>query len=353
VADGGAADATHTVSAATPEGATTVVRVRRVAELGSGLLADPMPTLEEPPAPSADGTPVAELSAAIELVRRLPHARGTLRRLAWTFFRAPSPRHVRSERAHLDAVARFGEWAYFSARPGGGRTLAEQAIEAARASLGDANADALLERTSPRFSIYRVATPGPQHLMVDDVLRRETVRLATFGKLVTLSPGDQFVGNLYPCGDGDWTIRSTVARIEGTFDGEALEPETATAGSAVELGLFGASHDWLDELDTVGDLRAAWHRFREDLASGGLALPTFATLQQRIREAESPQWFRAELTTQQWWSADEAEVCLHFLDRAWQLTPRDELAGRSPHAVLKAARRRGRRRAKKKRARRA
>ncbi|MGH7506757.1 MAG: hypothetical protein ACRELX_13950, partial [Longimicrobiales bacterium] len=54
------------------------------------------------------------------------------------------------------------------------------------------------------------------------------------------------------------------------------------------------------------------------------------SLQKRIRTAKEPQEVVGALARRSWWSFEEMEVCTAFIQQAWNLTPRDELDGRSP-----------------------
>jgi hypothetical protein len=288
--------------------------------------------------------PLAEVVAVVELVQQLPSIRAAMTRYAWSFFRAPGPLHTDGENVtEQESLGRFTEWVFFAARrSGGGPTLTEQALDAARAELGDDRVAALLRMSTPRHSVFRVVEWGGDAFSVDDLLRGERLTVTTAGSVAQLEPGDQFIGNLFPYAPGGWALGSTVATVDGTLDPEATAPEPSVAALQAESLVFGANDDWLDEIETVGGLRDAWQEFREDLAGGGLELPTFGELQQRLRGADSPVPLMRDLATLDWWSPIEAELCAHFIDRAWQLTPRDELAGRSPHAHAAAKRRRRR-----------
>jgi hypothetical protein len=307
---------------------------------GSGLDASAVDGAAEMPLP--------EVVAVVERVQQLPSIKAAMTRYAWSFFRAPGPLHTDGEAAtEQESLARFTEWVFFAARPSvDGPTLAEQALEAARAELGDERVAVLLRMSTPRHSVYRVVEWGDDAFSVDDLLRGERLTVTTAGSVAQLEPGDQFIGNLFPYAPGGWALGSTVATVDGTLDPAATAPEPSVAALEAEALVFGASDDWLDEIETVGGLRDAWQEFREDLTGGGIEeLPTFGELQQQIREADSPVHIMRALAPLDWWSLVEAELCAHFIDRAWHLTPRDELAGRSPHAHA-AAKRNRRHRAK-------
>ncbi|MGH7505368.1 MAG: DUF6930 domain-containing protein [Longimicrobiales bacterium] len=277
-----------------------------------------------------EGERFPELEELVQRITRLPSTRRVLPRLAWTFFRALEPRHVAVEDME-DAMARFSEWAMFSALPSPDRpTLAAQAVARAARQLDKQRVAALRVVARPRHSLYRVTAVDDDAITVRDVLRKTRMRVLIRDARRGYSKGIQFIGNLFPAPNGAFRLGSTLTEVEGKIPAESVAPPPEVAAVMAEADVFGATAEWILELDSIAELRDAWSDFRRALGNAGTRLPSFGSLQKRIRTAKEPQEVVGALARRSWWSFEEMEVCTTFVHQAWNLTPRDELDGRSP-----------------------
>ncbi|MGH7636173.1 MAG: DUF6930 domain-containing protein [Gemmatimonadaceae bacterium] len=289
-----------------------------------------------------DGLPGLDEISAMAL--SLPDARDALDRLAWSFFRDSQPSHAETQREQEASVMRFFDWALFAARVRG-QTLAQRALAAAGDEI-DAKSRAVCERlVHPRFGMFRVErVERNAGLDVRDLATGDVLRVRERSATRKVSPRNALLGMLHPVSDEEFVMSGSIVALEDAPD----VPLRAGQGAIedvpplLEAELFGAGEDWIQHTNAAG-VRRAYGAFRAALSATGDTLPTYETLQTRIRKAEAPgDIFSAVSEEVTWWTEAELAVMLGFLMRIWNLTPRPELGEKSPDQMAKRGRKRRR-----------
>lgn len=293
-------------------------------------------------APVAGPDPALVVDWAMDL----PDAHETVDRLAWSFFGASEPRYAASEREQQEAEARFFDWAIFAARPHA-ETLARRALAAMTKDMLPEQRAAYERIVTPVAGIFRV-----ERLQRDggaDLLDLVTgKRLRVRERLATrqLRKGDTVVGMLHPVSEIEFLLSASVMWFPSAGTLAQREPGTAVQdfAPALETHFFGAGTGWIQSTPAE-DVAAVYDDFREALAATGDRLPEFRTLQRRIAAAYMPTQVISSIANKVvWWSEFEFAVMAALLMRAWNMTPRPELAGLSPDEIVEGPKKRTRRR---------
>lgn len=272
------------------------------------------------------------LSEMDDRVRDLPGSAAAVRRLVWSFFRAPWPGYAEDDVDEDQAYSRFHEWVlYFSPIPPEGRTLAERALAAA----DDLTPEERAERgrfVHPLYGVWKVVRvekgKGVELRHVEDGSRfRVRERMGSY----QLRKNAFLCGPLFQVAGGEWVMgtMTLLPPVKGRPPWKRLA-EIPQAAVAVELeeALHGAGVGWVDEMETRAEVKEVWDRLRDDL---GGQLYTWAHLERRIRETNDPRELAGALLQRvEWWTQTEVQVCTGLLMAAWNVTTRPELGGRSP-----------------------
>ncbi|MBI4546021.1 MAG: hypothetical protein HY703_12545 [Gemmatimonadetes bacterium] len=297
----------------------------------------PQLMMPEVPAPAQRGSRPALYQELAELASRLPECKSIVRRLGWTFNRAPEPRHMRDmPDMHEAILPRFLEWAFFVARPGERPTLAERALEHVPGA-SEKHLEALRRFARARYSIYAITRVRPDYgFELEDRVTHERIRLREPGLTRLLRAGFDIFGALFPVGPEEYVVGDGVTPFpeafpipeEGRVAAHMIAPQ-------IEQLLYGASPDWIDTLDGE-DVRSAYDQFHDDMAGAGNELPEFEELVQRIADSSQGDVTAPYLTPGRWWSVEEALIFTRLVEQISLVTPRAELEGRAPADVLTA-----------------
>ena len=277
--------------------------------------------------PAEVGPRSAPLAAFRDRVLTAPGADRIMRRLAWSFFRAPGPPPGPGPAQDSEhALARFIEWGVFcEPLPPDNLTLAERALDADEPGL---TADERAERRRsirPRWSLFEVLHVEPGSGMdVRDLFVGDRLRLRERAGTQDLGPGHTIIGPLFRLPDtDDWILGGGITawadapRISN--DGELIEAHEIAA--IIEERMLGASTAWIGNLDER-QLRSVWADFRAAFAATGTRLPAFGRLQDWIRLARTPLDVLRRMPDVAWWNAHEVDVFMAQIGRTWNLAPR-------------------------------
>lgn len=268
-----------------------------------------------------------------ERVRLVPGSAAAVRRLVWSFFRAPDADYADDGEVGIDqAYSRFHEWAlYFAPTPPEGRTLAERALAAA----DDLTPEQRAERerwVRPRYGFWKVEKvekgKGVELSHVTDGGRfRVRERMGSY----QLRKNTFLCGPLFQVSDAEWVL-GTMTLLPPVKERPPWKQLTAipqaVVAAVLEEAIHGAGLEWTEELETRAEVKQVWDRLREDL---GGEIYTWLYLERRIREARDPREVTgAVLERVDWWNETEVQVCTALLRAAWNVTTRPELGGRSP-----------------------
>jgi hypothetical protein len=335
-------------------GERVIVRLRTFDddELPDGDVEDAQPRTDPfdgdgAPADPPRGSFLPEMGRLHGMTAKLPGSKATAGRLRWSFFLAAEPDYMPNEDAFEEAMFRFLEWAMFTAPlPPAGQTLARRAIDEAR-DLTAAERARLHTIAQPRYGVFVIEEIEPNSGMtLRDVASDARFSVRERRMTARLERGNVLLGPLFPDGDGLFVLGGSCVSIP-EFDADGLKSLVPDAGNddfapALEQAVFGASTDWIMDIDSLADLRHAYEDFAGALAATGTRLPGIARLQQMVREHESPLDVTRIAGNVQWWNKTEPLLFFGMLQRLWNLTPRPDLEGSSPEEAHKRAKPKGR-----------
>lgn len=266
-------------------------------------------------------------NAALEL----PDAQTMFDRLVWSFFHSSDPAHIENEDEWDSANERFLAWGIFVYRRDG-LTLAERALKQLVATRPADGLEVHQRIIKPRVGIFRVT--GVQRnagLQVVDVMRRDAFDVVDRTATRRLPVGDGLIGMLHPISDTQWILSPGVSRYPSIPEmmPQDYESSDATFAPAFEEMAFGANASWIQELPPEG-VRDCYEEFAEAIAGTGEAIPTYEELAESIANAAQPSHVMQKFAERAWWTDAELNVALAFVVRAWNVTPRGELGGKSP-----------------------
>ncbi|GBD33660.1 hypothetical protein HRbin33_02656 [bacterium HR33] len=273
------------------------------------------------------GEEISLLEEMRDRIFRLSGAKRAIDRLAWSFFQDSAPNYAgREQGERVQALGRFLDWALFAARTWPeGRTLAEQALEAAAGELSAEELEVRRRFCQPRYSIYQVTgVQMGEGLELKDQFTGERLQVRERIASYEIRRGWTIIGPLFPVGD-----RYVLASAPLVYDRQLPIPEGASLpkdarklAPALEEIFFGAGTGWIEKL-ALWKLADKYEDFRSAVSGPEGELPSFAELQRLARSAALPsQAMQPIMDKVDWWTLQEAKVFASFFTRTWNLVRR-------------------------------
>lgn len=270
----------------------------------------------------------------IELLDRataLPGFTAAINRLAWSFWRAPTPQQARDQEGFREAAQRLGEWGIYTVPlPPGDRTLAERALDAAT-DLTPAQRALLTKFIHPCWSVFDVVKPTPDGFLLRDAgsMREFPVCMLALGPraLVELL-GDPsargYAGSVFQVGVNQYVPGENFVYLldddEPREDLQGMEDEVRQQlGPILERENRGASTEWIELSDSFDELHRAWSYFRHSLGETGTSLPTLEELCDRFRTGVPSLDVAVGSWEVELWTPIEADIVSVVAFRAWTL----------------------------------